>query len=59
MSRRYEKIPHKIFVKGEKYSTEELLVVLCTCTTCNYSSANFKGVVIESDKYPIGQYTKT
>jgi len=57
---RYEKIPQKIFIKGEKYTTnQEGLVVMCTETTCNYSSTEFKGVVLESKKYPIGHYNKT
>ena len=57
---RYEKIPHKIFIKGEKYTTnQEGLIIMCTETTCNYSSKHFKGIVIESKKYPIGHYSKT
>jgi hypothetical protein len=57
---RYEKIPQKIFIQGEKYTTnQEGLVVLCTETTCNYSSKHFKGVVLESEQYPIGYYSKT
>jgi hypothetical protein len=56
---RYEKIQQKVFIKGEKYTIDrERLIVLCTETTCNYSSSTFKGVVLESKEYSIGQYSK-
>ena len=54
----YEKKPHKIFIKGRKYKSEKT-VVLCTKTTCNYSTENFQGVVIESKEYAIGKFSKT
>jgi len=57
---RYEKIPQKVFIQGEKYTiNQEGLVVMCTKTTCNYSSSEFKGVVLESKKYAIGHYSKS
>lgn len=53
-------IPQKLFIKGEKYTNNSGgLVVLCTKTTCNYSSKHFRGVVLESDEYPVGYYSKT
>ena len=56
----YEVIPQKIFLKGEKYTTnQEGLIVMCTKTTCNYSSKTFQGVVLESKKYPIGHTSKS
>lgn len=55
-----EKIPQKLFIKGEKYTNNSGgLIVLCTKTTCNYSSKHFQGVVLESDEHAIGYYSKT
>jgi hypothetical protein len=57
--KRYEIIPQKILLKGESYTTnQEGLVVMCTKTTCNYSSETFQGVVLESKKYPVGHTSK-
>jgi hypothetical protein len=54
----YEKKPHKIFIKGRKYKTDKT-VVLCTKTTCNYSTEHFQGVVLESKEYATGRFSKT
>jgi hypothetical protein len=52
-------IPHQIFIKGKKYSHGDGdLIVLCTKTTCNYSSKTFQGTVLSSKEYPIGSYSK-
>lgn len=50
--------PHKIFIKGKKYQSDDTLV-LCTKTTCNYSTECFQGVVLESREYAIGKFSKT
>lgn len=55
---KYETRPHKIFIKGRKYRSDKTLV-LCTKTTCNYSTECFQGVVIESKEYAIGVFNKT
>ncbi len=54
---KYETRPHKIFIKGRKYRSDKTLV-LCTKTTCNYSTECFQGVVIESKEYAIGSFSK-
>lgn len=54
---KYETKPHKIFIKGKKYKSDKTLV-LCTKTTCNYSTECFQGVVIESKEYVIGSFSK-
>ena len=54
----YEPNHQKLFIKGRKYKAEKT-VVLCTKTTCNYSTENFQGVVIESKEYAIGKFSKT
>lgn len=50
--------PQKLFIKGRKYKTDNN-IVLCTKTTCNYSTECFQGVVIESKEYPVGLFIKT
>jgi hypothetical protein len=50
--------PHKIFIKGKKYQSDNTLI-LCTKTTCNYSTEHFQGVVLESREYAIGKFSKT
>lgn len=55
---KYETRPHKIFIKGRKYRSDKTLV-LCTKTTCNYSTECFQGVVVESKEYAIGSFGKT
>lgn len=54
---KYETKPHKIFIKGKKYKSDKTLI-LCTKTTCNYSTECFQGVVIESKEYAIGSFSK-
>jgi len=49
---------HKIFIKGKKYQSDNTLI-LCTKTTCNYSTEHFQGVVLESKQYAIGKFSKT
>lgn len=50
----------KTFLKGELYTTNKCgLIVMCTETTCNYTSTSFKGVVIEGDDRPTGHYQET
>lgn len=54
---KYETKPHKIFIKGKKYKSDKT-TVLCTKTTCNYSTECFQGVVVESKEYSIGSFSK-
>lgn len=54
----YEPNPQKLFIKGRKYKTDKT-VVLCTKTTCNYSTEHFQGVVLESKEYATGKFCKT
>ncbi len=54
----YEPNPQKLFIKGRKYKSEKT-VVLCTKTTCNYSTECFQGVVVESKEYATGKFSKT
>ena len=54
---KYETKPHKIFIKGRKYKADKT-TVLCTKTTCNYSTECFQGVVVESKEYAIGSFRK-
>ncbi len=53
-----ELVPQQIFIKGKKYTNQAGSVVLCSKTTCNYSSKSFKGVVLEGREYPAGYYSK-
>ena len=50
----------QIFIKGKKYTAGQSgLVVLCTETTCNLSSLEFKGVVVEEGRdVSIGHYSE-
>jgi len=48
----------KLFIKGRKYKTDKT-IVLCTKTTCNYSTEHFQGVVLESKEYATGRFSKT
>lgn len=54
----YEPNPQKLFIKGRKYKTDKT-VVLCTKTTCNYSTECFQGVVVESKEYATEKFSKT
>lgn len=54
----YEPNHQKLFIKGRKYKTDKT-VVLCTKTTCNYSTECFQGVVLESKEYATGRFSKT
>lgn len=48
----------KLFIKGKKYKTDKTTTVLCTKTTCNYSTECFQGVVLESKEYIKGSFSK-
>lgn len=48
----------KLFIKGRKYKTDKTTIVLCTKTTCNYSTECFQGVVVESKEYAKGSFSK-
>jgi hypothetical protein len=53
-------IERKVFLKGELYTNKSgNTIIMCTKTTCNYSSKEFQGVVIESKEWPKGLYDKT
>lgn len=52
-------VDRKVFLKGELYTTKHPdTIVMCTKTTCNYSSKCFSGIVIEAQEYPKGHYCK-
>ena len=48
----------KLFIKGRKYKTDKTTIVLCTKTTCNYSTECFQGVVVEAKEYVRGSFSK-
>jgi hypothetical protein len=52
-------VDRKVFLKGELYTKKHPnTIVMCTKTTCNYSSKVFSGIVIEAEEYPKGHYCK-
>jgi hypothetical protein len=52
-------VDRKVFLKGELYmQSNPNVIVMCTKTTCNYSSDDFSGIVIEAEDYPKGHYSK-
>lgn len=55
---KYEARPQKLSIKGRKYKTDKT-TVLCTKTTCNYSTECFQGVVLDSKEYATGKFSKT
>lgn len=45
----------KIFLKGKVYTCQNT-IVMCTETTCSYSSDIFKGIMLKETKdYPAGR----
>jgi hypothetical protein len=48
----------KLFIKGRKYGTDKT-TVMCTKTTCNFSTDYFRGVVVESKEYVKGHFSKS